>query len=207
MLFFPYQVQSQVVAREKEELQFQLEVEGEQPESCFIHQALEFLRTRQESLSSDSSVEDITAIESGVESLALSSTDEPISSSESFSSMDDLLSPISPTTDADVFSLPKDPEDGPVQGEGDGKQGNNSEMTEGAGETAVVGDKECAVTEAAREKTDTGVGEEQTVSVEDLDISQLQPNIGTTGGQVSTYIYIYSIHIEFLHLVESVIHF
>lgn len=177
------------MAREKEELQFQLEVEGEQPESCFIHQALEFLRTRQESLSSDSSVEDITAIESGVESLALSSTDELLSSSESFSSLDDLMSPVSPTTNADVFSLPKDPEDGPVQGEGDGKLSNSIEVTEGTGGTAeatVGGDKECAVTEVAREETGTGVGEEQTVSVEDLDISQLQPNVGTTGGQVST---------------------
>ncbi|KAK3883011.1 hypothetical protein Pcinc_012648 [Petrolisthes cinctipes] len=181
------EVQSQVVAREKEELVFQLEVEGDQPESCFIHQALELLRCRQNSLSSNSSVEDITAIESGVESLALSSTDELLSSSESFSSLDDLVSPVSPTTTADAFSLPRDPEDETVQGEGDGKPGDNSEVTMGAGgndEVAVGADRECKLlTEAAREVTGTGHGEDHTVSVEDLDISQLQPNAGTTGGQ------------------------
>lgn len=141
-----FQVKSLIVAREQHELELQLIEEGDQPEACFLEEALALLRTRQDSLSQDITPENPPfSPEIGMEAMSLSSPEEP-SSSESLSSFEEVLSPLSPV----------------------------------AGEAGGVPD----------EPQPQNPMEEQpqsTITVQDLDISQLQPvNAINTGGQVYT---------------------
>ncbi|KAG7177044.1 RING finger protein 10-like [Homarus americanus] len=86
------EVRSHILMREKRDLEAQLVEEGDQPEACFIDEALSLLRTRQDSLSSDSDVgELLIKAEEGLEAMSLSSPEEP-SSGDSVSSVEEPLS-------------------------------------------------------------------------------------------------------------------
>ncbi|XP_042224131.1 RING finger protein 10-like [Homarus americanus] len=139
------EVRSHILMREKRDLEAQLVEEGDQPEACFIDEALSLLRTRQDSLSSDSDVgELLIKAEEGLEAMSLSSPEEP-SSGDSVSSVEEPLSLVSPTNGETTFLSRSPALDSNQQGGGTDKP---------------------------------------TITVEDLDISQLQPmNQNTQGGQ------------------------
>ncbi|XP_063870536.1 E3 ubiquitin-protein ligase RNF10-like [Scylla paramamosain] len=138
------EVKSFIVAREQRELEQQLEEEGDQPEACFLEEALGLLRVRQEALSGDATPEACKPpLEEGMEAMSLSSPDE-LSSSESLLSFEEVLSPVSPV-EGEVCPMPDDPQ----------PQGQQEEAPQ------------------------------STITVQDLDISQLQPvNTTNPGGQV-----------------------
>lgn len=138
------QVKSLIVAREQHELELQLAEEGDQPEACFLQEALALLRARQDSLSEDMTPESPPfSLEEGMEAVSLSSPEEP-SSSESLSSFEEVLSPTSPV----------------------------------AGEVG-------AVLAESHPENQEGQQPQSTITVQDLDISQLQPaNAVNPGGQV-----------------------
>lgn len=136
------------MAREQRELELQLEEEGDQPEACFLQEALALLLSRQHSLSKNETAESPPfPLEEGMEAISLSSPEEP-SSSESLSSFEEVLSPLAPVAgEADAVL----PEPQPQNPEREQPQSN--------------------------------------ITVQDLDISQLQPaNATNPGGQVYTLI-------------------
>ena len=134
------------MAREQHELEHMLEEEGDQPEACFLEEALSLLRARQETLTDNTTPEACKpSLEEGMEAMSLSSPEE-LSSSESLLSFEEVLSPVSPMENE---ACPV-PDDTPPQGRED---------------------------EAPR----------SAITVQDLDISQLQPlNTNNHGGQVGT---------------------
>lgn len=90
------EVKSHIVSREQRELELQLVEEGDQPEACFLEEALGLLRVRQEALSGNTTPETFkVSLEEGMEAMSLSSPEEP-SSSESLLSFEEAVSPASP---------------------------------------------------------------------------------------------------------------
>lgn len=138
------EVKSFIVAREQHELRQQLEEEGDQPEACFLEEALGLLQVRQEALSGGATPEAYKLpLEEGMEAMSLSSPDE-LSSSESLLSFEEVLSPVSPV-EGETCPMPDDAQ----------PQGQQEEAPQ------------------------------STITVQDLDISQLQPvNNTNPGGQV-----------------------
>lgn len=134
--------------REEKDLEVQLLDEGEQPEACFIHEALSLLRSRKDSLQSDCSIEDLCMqTQEGLDAMSLSSPEEP-SSCDSLSSMDEPMSPTTPSMETESFQV---------------------------GSTRLANSLEAAV--------ERNVDNDQpVVTVEDLDISQLQPVNNTNSG-------------------------
>ncbi|KAG0723615.1 RING finger protein 10 [Chionoecetes opilio] len=104
-------VKTFIVAREQRELEQQMEEEGDQPEACFLEEALGLLRIRRESLCGDGAPEACgAALEEGMEALSLSSPEE-LSSSESLLSFEESLGPVSPV-EHEACPLPDDPQAG-----------------------------------------------------------------------------------------------
>lgn len=132
------------MSREQRELELQLEEERDQPEACFLEEALGLLRVRQEALSGNTTPEACkVSLEEGMEALSLSSPEE-LSSSESLLSFEEALSPVSPV-EGEACLAHDDPQ----------SQGQEDEAPQSA------------------------------ITVQDLDISQLQPlNTTNPGGQV-----------------------
>lgn len=138
------EVKSLIVAREQHELELQLVEEGDQPEACFLQEALALLQARQDSLGDNTTPDNpLFSLEEGMEAVSLSSPEEP-SSSESLSSFEEVLSPLSPV----------------------------------AGEAGAVLDEQQPQSQEVEQP-------QSTITVQDLDISQLQPvNATNPGGQV-----------------------
>lgn len=136
------EVQCYILMREKRDLEAQLIEEGDQPEACFIDEALSLLQARQDSLNSGKCIEDLLNKTGGLEALSLSSPEEQ-SSGDGASSVEAPSSPVS-TAEAEE-SMPSEPPP----------------------EQIIRSD-----------------GGKPIITVEDLDISQLQPiNQNTTGSQ------------------------
>lgn len=144
------EVKIHILDRELRDLTAQLVEEGDQPESCFITEALALLQSRRDAISACSDTLDTVDLPEGeLEALSLSSPEEP-SSCESLPSSEDPLSPFSPD-DCKIQSLD---EFGCATGE---------EVLSCASETP---------------------SEVPTVTVDDLDISHLQPcSLSSKGGQ------------------------
>lgn len=183
------EVCGKILMREQRDLEAQLTEEGDQPEACFIVEALSLLRTRQDSLSSDSSLEEPhSKIKEGVGALSLSSPEEP-SSGDSLSSMEEPISPFSPASGDTSFPCGK---------VGSEKSSKTVEDATYPTELPPLGSNE----EANANKqvtTDEDVPfpsepqklgscqsthcDKPVITVEDLDISQLQPVNHTSGSQ------------------------
>lgn len=165
MVISNFQVKSLIVAREQHELELQLVEEGDQPEACFLQEALALLQARQDSLGESITPDNPSfSLEEGIEAVSLSSPEEP-SSSESLSSFEEVLSPLSPV----------------------------------AGEAGAVLDEQQPQNQEVEQP-------QSTITVQDLDISQLQPvNTINPGGQV--YIYHFPIVTKFtgVHIVSSTV--
>lgn len=106
------EVLSRIVNREKVSLETQLVVEGDQPEACFIQEALSHLEARFVSLKTIAPLKDgaVADVASQMENLSMSSPDESPSTDKSFfsdTSDGDHTNPTSPASgDDQTFDLP-----------------------------------------------------------------------------------------------------
>lgn len=183
--------------REQRDLEAQLTEEGDQPEACFIVEALSLLRTRQDSLSSDAFADEPqNKTKEGIEARTLSSPEES-SSGDSLSSMEEPLSPLSLTLGDGSFSSKPPPLDKSQKADV-GKSVSTvegapypNELPELGSSEEASGDKPVSTDEdAPNASKHPPLGthcDKPVITVEDLDISQLQPvNHTTSGGQVSS---------------------
>ncbi|XP_076042831.1 E3 ubiquitin-protein ligase RNF10 isoform X2 [Oratosquilla oratoria] len=157
------EVRNMIIGRERISLETQLADEGEAPEACFIQEALSLLDARERELAKNGCQSPL--LPQNNERAIISSQASFESNVSSTSETDSLRSPMSP--DADKVAFPNEIPVGNVE----------SKITP----TADCGDKE--VTEGNADEVEESVKEEPTVTVEDLDISQLQPVNPAAGGQ------------------------